>query len=213
MCWNKEVSLNTFLFSFFVLLLLYFNNKYTQYKIPELQNNWTLLFLASFIFMQLIEYFIWNNINNKFYNQIFSILALLLITSQPFFSLMMLSNLKLRNLLLFIYLTCAIPFVLYYIFTTNISSKIGKNGHLKWLFIDLNSFTFFGWLFFLLFSLFYQGEGFGLCFGIISLIISYYNYIKDGTVGSMWCWAVNLIMLYYAIYLLIYLPFKNLSKK
>ena len=29
MCWNKEVSLNTFLFSSFVFLLILYNNKYT----------------------------------------------------------------------------------------------------------------------------------------------------------------------------------------
>jgi hypothetical protein len=38
MCWNKEISLNTFLFSSFVLILIIYNNAYTQYKIKELNN-------------------------------------------------------------------------------------------------------------------------------------------------------------------------------
>ena len=38
MCWNQHVSLNTFIFSMFVLLLIAYNNEYTQYKIPELNN-------------------------------------------------------------------------------------------------------------------------------------------------------------------------------
>ena len=88
MCWNTSVSLNTFVFSMFVLLFIIYNNTYTEYKIKELQNIWLCLFLASFIFMQLIEYFIWRNINDKYYNKLFSILGTLLIFSQPIFSSM-----------------------------------------------------------------------------------------------------------------------------
>jgi hypothetical protein len=58
MCWNASVSLNTFLFSIFILLLIVYNNSFTQYKIQDLNNIWIYLFLASFIFMQLIEFFI-----------------------------------------------------------------------------------------------------------------------------------------------------------
>ena len=58
MCWNKEVSLNTFLFSGFVLLLIIYNNKYTKYKTLELDNLWIFLFLATIILVQLDEYFI-----------------------------------------------------------------------------------------------------------------------------------------------------------
>ena len=43
--WNKDISLNTFLFSSFVLLLIIYNNTYTQYKINELENIWMYLFL------------------------------------------------------------------------------------------------------------------------------------------------------------------------
>lgn len=85
MCWNKEVSLNTFLFSFGVLLLIIYNNKYTQYKIKELNNIRFYMFLSSIIFVQLLEYFIWININNSFYNQIFTTLVILLTLLQPVF--------------------------------------------------------------------------------------------------------------------------------
>lgn len=39
MCWNEHVSLNTFLFSSFVLALIVYNNSYTKYKIQELNNT------------------------------------------------------------------------------------------------------------------------------------------------------------------------------
>jgi len=94
MCWNESVSLNTFMFSSFILLLIIYNNLFTQYKIQELNNIWVYLFLASFIFMQLIEFFIWRNINNKFYNKLFSIIATLLLIIQPIMSIMILTNKK-----------------------------------------------------------------------------------------------------------------------
>ena len=92
MCWNKQISLNTFIFSFGVLLLIIYNNNYTQYKIKELNNFWMYMFLSSIIFVQLIEYFIWNNINNPFYNQIFTTMVILLTLSQPVFSLLLIKS-------------------------------------------------------------------------------------------------------------------------
>ena len=103
MCWNQHVSLNTFLFSTFVLILIIYNNKYTQYKIKELNNTWMYIFLFSFILMQLIEFFIWRNLNNK-YNQIWSNIAVLLLLFQPIASVMILSNIEIRNVLLLILL-------------------------------------------------------------------------------------------------------------
>jgi hypothetical protein len=82
MCWNAEVSLNTFLFSGFVLLLIMYNNNYTQYKIQFIEgidNIWAYIFLFSWILMQLFEFFIWKNINNPGLNTIFSILASILL--------------------------------------------------------------------------------------------------------------------------------------
>lgn len=59
MCWNANVSLNTFLFSGCVLALIIYNNSFTQYKIQELNNKWVYFLIASFVFIQLIEFFIW----------------------------------------------------------------------------------------------------------------------------------------------------------
>ena len=104
MCWNENVSLNTFLFSGFVLMLIIYNNSFTKYKIPELNNKWMYLFIASFVFMQLLEFFIWRNINNAFYNNLFSIFAVLLLFIQPIASIMLITNMQIRKSLLMIYL-------------------------------------------------------------------------------------------------------------
>ena len=211
MCWNETVSLNTFLFSSFVLLLIIYNNLFTKYKIQELNNNFIYLFIASFVVMQLIEFFIWKNINNKFYNKIFSIAATLLLIIQPIISIMILSNIQLRNMLISLYLLFAIPFSIYKFSTQNIHSVISKTGHLDWKFFDIAPIISLVWLFFFIFSFIYEKKWVGLIFGLGTLLITFINYSHDQTMWSMWCWSVNSIMIYYAIYLLIYLPFLEKS--
>ena len=77
MCWNADVSFNTFIFSMFVLVLIMYNNRYTQYKIPGF--DWRLaLYFFSFIIMQLIEYFMWTS-----GLQIWTYVALIVIYLQP----------------------------------------------------------------------------------------------------------------------------------
>jgi len=207
MCWNENVSLNTFLFSSFVLVLIIYNNSFTQYKIQEFNNIWIYLFFASFIFMQLIEFFIWRNIDNKFYNNIFSISATLLLLVQPIASIMILKNKQLRYLLLSSYLFLIIPYSIYKFFTKRIYSVISESGHLRWNFFGTNPMIWIVWLFFFLFSLIYEKKIHWVLFGLITLFIAFINYKNDNSIWSMWCWGVNSVMIYYAAYLLIYLPF------
>ena len=187
MCWNSEVSLNTFIFSLFVLLLIMYNNAYTKYKIPILNHFWVYAFFISFISMQLIEYFLWTNIKNPYYNNIFSICATILLLFQPITTIMLINNESLKKYMLIIYLILTIPFAIYRFSAKKIISTVTKKGHLYWDFLLYTNYS----------------EN---IYFLIWLLISY-NYYKDGSVGSMWCWIVNSIMIYYAAYLLIYLPF------
>lgn len=210
MCWNKEVSLNTFLFSSFVFLLILYNNKYTFYKIPEFDRFWLRIFMAIVILIQLVEYFIWTNIDNIFYNKLFTNIALLIIFCQPITTIMNIDNEKIKKILFISYLVLMIPFFILN-YNKNIYSTISSNKHLNWNLINHeNKFTKIiglAWIFFFLFPLFYQKHQFGFLFGILTLIIMSYNYINDNTIETMWCWIVNFIMIYYAGYLLFYLPF------
>lgn len=216
MCWNETVSLNTFLFSSFVLILIIYNNAFTKYKIQELNNKWMYIFIASFVFIQLIEFFIWRNINNKFYNNVFSTIAMCLLTLQPAASVMLLTNIQLRNLLLISYSFLAIPLSIYNFSTQHIHSVISESGHLRWKFVKFSDFIWVVWLFFFFFSFGYgvvfEKKWTMFLFGIITLLISFINYNQDNTVAGMWCWTINSMMIYYAIYLLIYLPFLEKMK-
>lgn len=205
MCWNEAVSMNTFLFSSFVLLLIIYNNSFTKYKIKELNNKWIYVFFTSIILMQLIEFFIWRNINNKYYNNLFSIFAVVLLIVQPIASIMIIQTSFIRNILLFIYLVLAIPFSMYQFSRQKIYSSIGKNGHLDWHFFVVKPLFLLIWFFFLFFSLIYEKIWTLIIFGIISVIICFIKYDKDA--GSVWCWVINSIMFYYLAYLVLFLPF------
>ena len=155
MCWNAEVSLNTFIFSIFVLSLVYYNNNYTKYKIYHFDNQWMYIFLLLAFSMQLIEFFIWKNINNKYYNKIFTILAFILVFCQPIASLMLLKNHLLRNIILLPYLIIGIPYIIYIIYTKKFRSIVSSSGNLIWN-IKIHKFCFWIWLFLLLFSFLYE---------------------------------------------------------
>ena len=84
MCWNEYVSINTFVFGIFVLLLIAFNNKYSQYKIADFENPYLYFFIGSVISMQFIEFVLWRNLNNKSINKTMSILGSLLLGIHPY---------------------------------------------------------------------------------------------------------------------------------
>jgi hypothetical protein len=212
MCWNQYVSLNTFLFSAFVLALIVYNNKYSPYKLDELNSIYAYFFLMSFFVMQLIEFFLWRNLNNKDLNKLFSNLGALLLLLQPVASLTLLKDIDLRNKMLTLYVIPAFSYFIYEFTNKDFFTVVSKTGHLKWEWIDLSGnkrILLIAWLFFLFFSIFYNKYYLALTYTVALLIISLYSYLKDGTFGSLWCWSINSLMLFYAIKLLVILPYKQ----
>jgi len=210
MCWNQYISLNTFIFSFFVMLLIVFNNIYSPYKIKEFDNIYICLFLMSFFTMQLIEFFIWRNLNNPYLNKVFSIIGTLLLLLQPVASLTLLNNANLRLKMLLIYCIPAFSYFIYELNKKDFKTEVSKTGHLKWDWINLDGYKiilFIFWLFFLFFSLAINKHYLGLLYTILLLIITLYFYTKSGTFGSLWCWSINSLMLFYAVKLLVIMPY------
>ena len=213
MCWNAEVSLNTFIFSFFTLVFVYYNNEYTKYKNPFFENKWAYVFLISVFSVQLFEYFIWKNFKNK-YNSFFTKCIFGLLILQPIASLMLISNLTLRNVLLFPYLILAFIFSVNVLSYNKIVSTVSKNGHLKWNYfpielggINIKPISECYWTLLLLFPLFYQKFWITFLFGIITLFLSIWKEI--GTIGTTWCWLINSFSFYFLFYILFYLPLKE----
>lgn len=202
MCWNEHVSLNTYLFSMGMLGLLIYNNKYTPYKVAGFNGYWY-FFIISFCTMQLIEYFLWRNLDNKKMNYLFSAAGQGLVAIQPVASLFLLQNATLRNVMLLLY-------VLFVGIISTTQKKVFKtsteNGHLKWSWVPLKTYQFFVWLFFVLFSFVVNKYYVALA---VAIFLFYITYNTEGTGGSVWCWTINFSMIFYAIYLLIYLPLKE----
>jgi len=203
MCWNAEVSLNTFVFSVFVLLLVYYNNEYTKYKILGFDNKWVYIFLMSAYLIQLIEHFLWKNIKTK-YNRFFTIAVVVLLFCQPIASLMLLTNHDLRNIIIIFYLLFAVPYTSYIILHNKLRSSISPGGHLNWN-LDTPLYLVCAWVFLFLFSFMYEQSWPSLLFAFITFGIFIYKEISSS--GSMWCWVINVLSIYFAAYLLFYLPF------
>lgn len=145
--------------------------------------------------MQLIEYFVWSK---TFDNRLISQLGLVVLLLQPFFSLLQITNLDYVNIL------CGVYFlfigIIYTIVTpwSTIDFKTipSKNGHLAWKW-TLNTFVGFIWLCFLLFPLWQMQYYLAFWFGLLSYIIAFWLYNGTYTLGSLWCWFVNIFSIYF----------------
>ena len=210
MCWNKDVSLNTFLFSGFVLLLVIYNNKYTQYKNPHFDSIWMYIFISSVILIQLIENFLWKNINDPYYNRVFSFITLIVVLLHPILSLMIITDTNVRNIMILIYSVLVTFFGIMKLKSKDIYSDVSPGGHLHWNFATVSPNIIILYIFFFFFSFIYQKCWIGTSISIIILLLLVlYNFGKDRTMWSMWCWITSVIMIYHAGYLLLYLPFRE----
>jgi hypothetical protein len=217
MCWNQYVSLNTFVFGIFGLLLVYFNNKYSKYKMNMFNNHYAYLFMLSIISMQLIEFILWRNLDNTVINQTVSSMGVLLLLFQPIASLLLIENIPLRNKLLAVYSIPAFIFLVYNSLMTNIHTTLSPSCHLlwKWSFYKNGSFhipVMGFYLFFMFFSLVYNKHYVSLSLLLLYFIFVYF-FGKDGSYGSIWCLSANLVVLYFVLEILIFMPVSEVIRK
>jgi hypothetical protein len=190
MCWNAEVSLNTFIFSLFAALFALYNNVVT---LPNA------LFYISFSSMQLIEYFVWKNINNKKANTFLSKIGLALILLQTLLSIFRISDSNHRNFMIYIYLACVVivltiikPFN-----TIDFSTTKASNGHLAWNWLKFPLIILALFLFFQAYAHFYNKDYVTFSAFLVLVSLIYYTYRETGTWGSLWCWIANILGLVY----------------
>jgi hypothetical protein len=214
MCWNQYVSINTFIFGIFGLVLIAINNKYSNYKLEFFKNPYAYIFMLSVITMQLIEFILWRNLDNKIINKIASTAGFLLITIQPITSLLLLNNINLRNKLLLYYSIPASIFAIYNILTATIYTSVSPSGHLSWNWTSykdriIEKLIVIFYLFFLFFSLIYNKYYSSLFFLALFGIIIYY-FSKDGSEGSIWCLSINSIILFFLLQVLVIMPLNEI---
>lgn len=209
MCWNEELSITTFFITVIVLIFIMITNKFSSERTTRFK-EYIGYFLLSIILMQLIEYFLWRNINNKLYNNIFSTLGVLLLVSQPIMSLNLIEDPIKRDYLIKVYTIPAVIYFIYNINTHNINTTISKKKHLKWNWqnkdILFSTLTVLYYLFFLTIPFYFNKNYITLVFGCVTFLTSLYLYKKDGSFGSIWCYFANALTFFYAFLILIYLP-------
>jgi hypothetical protein len=213
MCWNQDISLNTFIFACFSLLFIFLANSYSKYKLKAFDNPLVYLFLFAVASMQLIEFFLWRNLKNDKMNEWFSKIASFIVTIQPATLMLMIQNTTVKYSLLLIYI---LFFVIYFEFKRLYSpiifhTSIGKTGHLRWEWIDSNGYgnklLLVVYLLLYSFTLLLINNTEIAVIGLLSLFVSLFFYYKDKAVASMWCWLSNIIFLYFIVNILLVKPF------
>lgn len=214
MCWNADISLNTFLFGCFVLVFIYLTHTYTRYKTPMFENPLVYLFLFSVLSMQLIEYFLWTNLTNKSANRDYSTLGLVLVLLQLFFLMLLVKDVRIRVTLISIYLLFILYISVQPSLRTYLYSTVSKNGHLVWEWMnqskikgDIQITNTHLYLLLYLITLLFIDIPLLQWYLFISLFVSIYFYYRNGTFGTMWCWFSNLFLLYFVVNILLIQPF------
>jgi hypothetical protein len=199
MCWNAPVSLTSFLIGISIISILF----YLDYDIKYI------IIAISFIFMQLVEFFIWIYIKNKRISYYLSLLTFIIIFLQPILILYFINDYKYLIIYYVIIQLFIFLFSLFFLnLTFNFKPIVASNNHLYWNWTS-NSFYFlsFGLIYLLFFlgAIYLTGHKIIFLIAIITYIYSVYNYTKYKTVSSMWCW--------FAIILIIYMLFDAIYSK
>ena len=181
MCWSANGSMSTYIFAMILAAI----HKYKGVMHPSI---WTLMIVYSH--MQLIEFFLWKNLEIPKANRFWSGAGLLLLIIQPMVSATLLPA-GLRTKFLMTYIT---GLSVYFLTNkVNLTTTIGGNGHLKWNWIvPFSSLWGLGWLAFLLVPMWLTGHKGAAIFGMLSYLASAYFNDKYGTAGSYWRWFVIL---------------------
>lgn len=194
MCYNAEISLNTFIFGIICAFIVIILNKI---------NIIAILFTLTVTLIQLMEYYTWKNIENRNIIYLLSIIGFFIIFLQIFILNYGYLNNDERYISLVILLILIIYLFHYNYQNNNFYMEKGTNGHLIWHWIDIPLPLLLIILVFYLYPAFRYGYIIFILM-IILLSISLYNYYKYKTWGSMWCYIGNslwLLMLFKSLYL------------
>lgn len=195
MCWNAEVSLQSFLLgSIGIIIGLIYGLSYPL-----------LFFYSTIVCMQLFEFIIWSNLDNNNVRFIISIFAASLLELQPIASILTLYPKQIMYNLLFLYVILITISNIY--IWKNLKEPLNtffdmypaKNGHLAWNWLKKDKYTLisiFIYIIFLFLPLIIMKRWNFIIYGLITLGVSIYLFISENTWGSIWCWLVNLSIIY-----------------
>ena len=212
MCYNSDVSINTFVFGCLALMFIFFANTFSRYKSKTFENPIVYLFFFEVASMQLVEYFLWRNLKNKYMNSVLSKLASVLTVAQMGTIMLMIPGLYTKfaafgSLLLF--------FILYFEYRRLYNplifhTSVGENGHLSWEWLNFkgneNLFLFIFLLFYIVPALMINNAKL-VALIIFTIGVSLIFYFRYNTFGTMWCWISNLTLLYFICDIILVQPY------
>jgi hypothetical protein len=194
MCFSPEISIITFLLGIFTSYLAYQLNTHDDKIIG--------LFFGFIIFMQLIEFLLWNHQICDDYNRSLSIVGMLINHLQPvLLGLLILYynkniNKKFIYYLLFFYIIIITVYSLQFNYSKQCTLKNNYN-HLEWqwnyMYMHYIVYTIFLLTIFLLFKYGLKSKRNGNLIALVGLlffIISKFIYTNTTAVGAMWCFFV-----------------------
>jgi hypothetical protein len=185
MCWNADVSLNTFIIAFVSLIIVVFLNKMDRIDI---------LISLSISIMQLFEYFTWKNIHNKKIIYYLSLIAgpLIILSQILLINYGFLRGTERIIAFVLIFIVCFMCMIYNY-YNNKFDMKVGENGHLIWYWADVPPILLLFMFIFYLYPLSRKENKFSFITASIFLLISLYYYYKYKTWGTMWCYFSNLV--------------------
>lgn len=187
MCYNAEISLNTFIYGCISAIIVY----YLGVVPPK-----TILILMSITFIQFIEFLTWTYYDNVTINRYLSILAFLTIVIQLILLNYLLPDKKASKILLLSLFIFAILFITFQLRFVDFQMRIGKNKHLSWYWLDLPLIWIIIGLAFYLIPAYLSKYKSTFIFTVTILSVSLYYHWKYKTWGSMWCYFSNIGWLY-----------------
>ncbi len=196
MCWNASVSLKTWYFALFGFIIGLIGK-----QLPLS----ILLFSLLFSSMQLVEYYLWTNLNHEDKNKFYSKIGYLVILLEPLFALFIAHSYKLfsiditKFLIVFYILYMAIFTKMNY-HKLNFITRIGNNGHLDWGFTKNNgNLHLFIWMFIFFYGIIMSKNIVIIAVTTFALLYSLYKSNYDSTFTSLWCNYSNILWVYIII--------------
>ena len=188
MCWNAEVSIQSFFIGLTAIVAAY------QKGLPLP----TALFCLTIVGMQLVEYVVWTFWGNQEVNFAASIFAATLLFLQPIASILTVPS---KHVLALLQAYFGVSFLTLFLRDGPMRERYrmsrGENGHLVWNWLQKDWKTAVSlsiYFVFLLGPLLFNQAWTLLTVTLLTLGLSLYSYYKDNTWGSMWCWIVNYIV-------------------
>jgi hypothetical protein len=156
---------------------------------------------------------LWRNINHPYWNSFFSKIACFIVFLQPLVAIQIIpEHSVMHRIFMGLYL-------LFYLFITllvfaygkiEMKTSIGKNGHLSWDWMKYhryqNSIVFIYLSFYSIFILLTKNPVL-ILFYFLTLLLSLFLFYTTNEYASMWCWMVNIFMIYFIVDILLIQPY------